>query len=390
MARKYIKQIINQNFIYPNDDVSEYDIEIIHDINNNSISGTVANLTATTVSSTSITFRYNWTWAKNNAEPYIRSSGNISLLSVHLLANGQDYYKPWRLVDEVSSSTITGATYSGTNHSFTVTPSQMGLTSFTNDIYYFEFRFIGHRVIYPVCAQYTVGVIPTPTPTPTPTITHTPTPTPTPTEPPGYTTGSTLNVTDTGYIKYSMSSGTTYQYIGSIGTVVLTNCLDCTTIREGIPFADLAIFTIVNCGNPCDGPPPPTPTPTVGCFSPKEYNITNSGDFYWTDCDGIDRRTYFTTGTVICICDDINLPVSYNGGTGTLAGGGCVCPTCNLVIYGINNTTSPYEVYWSGEDCDGNPLYGTVAAFTNGYTRCLKETTLSYTGSPTITVNAYC
>jgi hypothetical protein len=147
----------------------------------------------------------------------------------------------------------------------------MGVSTFTNGTYYFEFRFIGKRAVYPVCANYTISTItpqptPTPTPSPTPTVGPTPTPTPTPTVTPNnFTTGVTLNVTDTGYIKYNKSGvGTVYFNLTSLGTVVLTDCLDCSSIQVGIPFADLANYTIVNCGNPCGGvTPTPTPTPTT-------------------------------------------------------------------------------------------------------------------------------
>jgi hypothetical protein len=71
----------------------------------------------------------------------------------------------------------------------------------------------------------------------------------------------------------------------------------------------------------------PTPSATQGCV-PRAYNITNAGNFYWKDCNGIDRYNYFTTGdSPICICRSTDLPVSLDGGTGTLAGGGCECNT---------------------------------------------------------------
>ena len=65
------------------------------------------------------------------------------------------------------------------------------------------------------------------------------------------TSGATLNVTDTGWIKYDDNSSTTYVYIGSTGTYTLTACAKCDTIRVGIPLADLASFTITSCGNSC-------------------------------------------------------------------------------------------------------------------------------------------
>lgn len=185
MSRKYIRQEIIENFVYPNNTVNQYDVDIIHDINDNSVTGTVTTFSATTVSSTGITVSFNMTWNKNNAEPFIRNNNTISLISVHMLAPGQDYYKPWRVVDDESSAVLTGSTYNRTG-TFTVTPSQMGLTSFSNGIYYFEVRFIGKRSIFPVCV--TLNINP-PTPTPTPTRTPTPTPTVGPTATPTPTPG---------------------------------------------------------------------------------------------------------------------------------------------------------------------------------------------------------
>lgn len=66
-----------------------------------------------------------------------------------------------------------------------------------------------------------------------------------------YHSGITLNVTDTGWIKYNTSTGTTYQQITSLGTYTVPDCADCSTITVGIPFVDLASFTITNCGNSC-------------------------------------------------------------------------------------------------------------------------------------------
>jgi hypothetical protein len=181
------------------------------------------------------------------------------------MVEGQDYFKPWRLVDYVETGSTGSTTASGSN-TVLITPSQMGISSFDNGTYYFEFRFIGHRAIYPVCQSIAIGTLPTPTPTPTPTpVTPTPTPTgPTPTPTPSlFSSGATLNVTDTGYIKYESLTGQTYVYIGSIGTYTITECAICSTINVGIPFADLANFTITNCGTTCGGAgPTPTPTPT--------------------------------------------------------------------------------------------------------------------------------
>jgi hypothetical protein len=49
-------------------------------------------------------------------------------------------------------------TYSASN-TVTITTSQFGLTSFSNGVYYFEIRFIGHRSIFPVCVQYNITTL---------------------------------------------------------------------------------------------------------------------------------------------------------------------------------------------------------------------------------------
>lgn len=155
---KYVTQINNQNFVYPNYDLAEYDVEIIQDINDNSVSGTISNFVVSgTARTTGITFTHDWTWAKNSAQPFISTSGQIHLLSVHMIAAGQTYYKPWRLVDLVTSGTTTGSTYSGSN-TVTVTPSMMGLTTFSSGTYYFEIRMIGLKSIYPICQTLSITV----------------------------------------------------------------------------------------------------------------------------------------------------------------------------------------------------------------------------------------
>ena len=154
---KYIPQYNETNFVYPNFELSEYDVDIIHNINNNSVSGTVTSFVATVTTTTGLTFTHNYTWSKNGAEPFISSSGQIHLLSVHMIAAGQTYFKPWRLVDIVTSGTTGSTTYSGSN-TVTVTPAMMGLTSFSSGTYYFEIRLIGLKSIYPICQTLSITV----------------------------------------------------------------------------------------------------------------------------------------------------------------------------------------------------------------------------------------
>jgi hypothetical protein len=184
MSNKYIAQVNSDNFVYPNNTLAEYDVDIVHDINNNSVSGTTSGFSAVYNSGTgNIQVSFTYIWNKNGADPYIDESNLLHVLSVHMTEPTKEYYKPWRMVSGVTTSTITATTKTDT-FTFIVTPSMMGVSSFSNGVYNFEIRFIGKRAIYPLC--YTTSIIlPSPTPTPTNTPTRTPglttTPTPTPT-----------------------------------------------------------------------------------------------------------------------------------------------------------------------------------------------------------------
>lgn len=157
MSYRYIPQENNTNFVFPNNDTYEYDVDILHSLNENSVSGTVTSFSATTKTTTGITIQYTWSWSRNNAEVYIAPSNNIHLVSVHALTNTQTYFKPWRLVDLRTSGTTGSSTYSATT-SFSITPSQMGVASFSSGTYYFEVRFIGLKSIYPVCQTLSITI----------------------------------------------------------------------------------------------------------------------------------------------------------------------------------------------------------------------------------------
>lgn len=165
MSRKYIKELLSQNFVYPNNTVPEYDLEIVHDINNNPVSGTVATFSAILTSSTSMVINISGTWSLNGAEPYINQSGNVNIYSVHMMDKNQNYYRPWSCV--YNKSIITGVTSYTYSDSFTVTPSMVGVSSFTDGTYYFEVRMIGHRSVFPICVTASAATGPTPTPTST-------------------------------------------------------------------------------------------------------------------------------------------------------------------------------------------------------------------------------
>ena len=115
------------------------------------------------------------------------------------------------------------------------------------------------------CVSWTP--LPTPTPTNTPNLspspTRTPTPTPglspSPTNTPSPTPSSvacrvntTLNITNTGYIKYNLCNGTTtYVYVSALGSYTITDCIQLGTVNSGFPFVDVAVFSIITNGTPC-------------------------------------------------------------------------------------------------------------------------------------------
>jgi hypothetical protein len=182
MSRRYISQTPNNDFVYPNNDKVEYDVEIVHPINNNTVSGSISGLTLS-YDGSFISLQYTYIWNKNNAEVWIRNSNVLGLLSVHVLAPGQDYFKPWKIWDSVSNGNLTGTTYTGNVTRF-INPSSVGLVSFPVGEYTFEFRFIGLKQNYIVCETASLAAVPTPTATevvPTPTATEV-VPTPTATE----------------------------------------------------------------------------------------------------------------------------------------------------------------------------------------------------------------
>jgi hypothetical protein len=153
---KYISQVNNTNFVYPNYELAEYDVEIIHNINTNTVSGILTGLTTTSIASTGITFNWGGIWYKNGADVFVRSTGVATISTLHLMVQGQTYYSPWRIVD--SNSASVSSTTVGFNRSFTITPSQMGVTSFTTGTYYFEVRFVGGKSVYPICQTLSITV----------------------------------------------------------------------------------------------------------------------------------------------------------------------------------------------------------------------------------------
>jgi hypothetical protein len=179
MSKKYISQINNTNFVYPNYKLAEYDIEIIHELKENSVSGTTSGFDMS-YSAGEISISFTYQWYLNSAEPFISNDGKLNILSLHIMTNDKKYFKPWICVGLIQDNN-TSLTYKTDTQNFVVTPQMVGQTSFTNGTYFAEIRMMGHRAVFPLNYSDTVsGITVTPTPTPTVTPTNTPTPTPTP------------------------------------------------------------------------------------------------------------------------------------------------------------------------------------------------------------------
>lgn len=155
---KYIRQQVLRDFVYPNSEVSQYDTELIHNINNNLVTGVINTFDFVSGTTTGITFTINVTSSLNGADPVWNNvnEGNRNLVSIHGLAPGQDYYKPWR--------TLRAYEFSGTVDAVnialygTFTPNMFGITAFTSGVYYFEFRFISKRNVYVIMVNKTITI----------------------------------------------------------------------------------------------------------------------------------------------------------------------------------------------------------------------------------------
>lgn len=290
MSRKYVRERISENFVYPNNTVSEYDIEIVHDINDNSVSGTVTNFVCD-VTLSSVNVGFDFTFSLNGAERFIDSNNLVHLFSVHMMEPSKTYYKPWRLIGHRATSNLTGTTFSGTV-AYTAEAADFNLANFIAGEYVFEVRFIGHRAIYPVCIT-TTETYATPTPTPTPTLTRTPTLTPTS----GCTCatpiitcvdlGDAINTVDVTFTVTGCTGcyASTIQFSQDNITWSGGNTAGCgtgtTVTRQGVPVPSgyttpyyVRVQTLGACGassystaytyngTPCSATPTPTPTLT--------------------------------------------------------------------------------------------------------------------------------
>ena len=165
MSRKYISNQQDINYVYPNNVINQYDVEIVHDINNACVTGTVSNFTGSSYSSTGLTITFDYTWSLNGAERMLNFNDSATMvLSLHGMntpinayGSSQGYYNPWRMLYHVTGSTST-TTSSGSINTGVLTPAMFGLSSFPASPASFEFeiRMISRNCVLPICATITV------------------------------------------------------------------------------------------------------------------------------------------------------------------------------------------------------------------------------------------
>jgi hypothetical protein len=308
----YIPQTPNNDFVYPNNDRVEYDLELCHPINDNSPTGSISGLTLTVNSTGSqLTIDYDYEWDRNGSIFFERFyTNNIGYLSVHMMTPDQDYMKPWRIVDSVSSATPSD-TYSG-SRSITVNASDFGITEFPGGTYTFEFRLISELSVTVLCDTYEVPVW----------------------------TGCTCTAYDV--TNTSSESLLTVQYVncdtGFVefidvdpdGNIILCACEDTaiTLSGSGLIVADGFCVEPDPTATPTPSPtatltPTPTPSPTVSCTYWELVAPTQSGELLtveYNDCDGNPQEiTLGWNGATEFICAETGSVVVTEQGLGSSA-----------------------------------------------------------------------
>jgi hypothetical protein len=103
---------------------------------------------------------------------------------------------------------------------------------------------------------------------PTTTTTTTSTSTSTTTTTPPCVINTTINVTDTGWIRWTLCDDTIQDtFLSSLGTYTITQCIKYNSIRDAIPLADLATWNNVVWGSACTTTTTTTSTTTTAAPS---------------------------------------------------------------------------------------------------------------------------
>lgn len=120
-----------------------------------------------------------------------------------------------------------------------------------------------------------------------------------------YYSGTTINVTGTGNIKYDTINGFVFRNITSTGTYTINDCILINTLSPGFPLLSVASYNNVVTGSSCNSVTldyngePSLSTGTTGNCRTITFNSNPEygGTVHWVDCDGFFQSRYVERGT---------------------------------------------------------------------------------------------
>jgi len=168
-----------------------------------------------------------------------------------------------------------------------------------------------------------------------------------------YVTGTQINVTNTGYIKYDTNTDTVYKFVSSTGMHRIDDCYVYESLAAGTPFADLAVFTELYSGYSCNAG-------TDDCLeitfvsnldetnSTIEQQVSQTNTTIgWVSCVGAWRTRTLAPGEIFTTCG-----VKDSGyGEGVSISQGALC----------SGTVTPADIYYN----DTSAEYYLVGYFSN-------------------------
>jgi hypothetical protein len=172
-----------------------------------------------------------------------------------------------------------------------------------------------------------------------------------------YVTGTQINVTNTGYIKYDTNTDTVYKFVSSTGMHRIDDCYVYESLTGGTPFTDLATYTELYSGNTCNAG-------TDDCL--EITFISNGGEtdttIGWISCVGAWRTRTLTAGEIFTTCGVKDS--GYGDGVSISQGALCSGTVTPADIY-YNDTSAEYYIigYFSNVKDNNNMCVGYPISF---------------------------
>jgi hypothetical protein len=208
-------------------------------------------------------------------------------------------------------------------------------------------------------------------PCPPTTTTSTTSTSTTTTTTPACVINTTINVTETGWIRWTLCDGTVQDtFLSSLGTYTITQCIQYNSIRAAIPLAELADWDNVVWGSACTTTTTTTSTTTSGTSAQLNWSFTESGgsvgnmDLYIND-SVVESRSNTSSGTInVYEGDEIYVEVYSSGCTGTSGKANAytngIIADADCADTSVTLTTGTYTV--QSEDIGDTLVLNTVAS----------------------------